>query len=244
MGDAEIVPERAKRVAVVGDSIVGYQNGYYTRKLNEYGLGVKFDQFGASGDTTEGMKKRLPGIVSSGKYSELILAGGVNDLAIGGGGNEGNWKKNFQKFENNIREMIKIAKRNGIEKILLVEVAPWGGSQNSSAIKEERTLEYNRMLAKVAEETGAVLVPVHKIMEGERGKLKEQFTWLKKGNEREWLHPGERGLEMIAKRIAEAGYKFQLMDKILNEGYQYEKSGDYLARLKGKQAPGRIASRY
>ncbi len=244
MADAEIVPLRAKRVAVVGDSIVGFQGGYYTRKLNEYGLGVKFDQFGASGDTTEGMRRRLPGIVGSGKYSELILAGGVNDLAIGGGGNEGNWKKNSQKFENNIREMIKIAKKNGIEKILLVEVAPWGGSQNSSAMKEERTLEYNDMLAKVAKETGAALIPVHKSMEGEKGRLLDQFSGRRKDGAKDWLHPSERGLEMIAKRIAETGYGYQLMDKMLNDGYRYEKSGDYRARLKGALQPARIAARY
>ncbi len=244
MGDAEIVPERAKRVAIVGDSIVGFQSGYYARKLNEYGLGAKFDQFGESGESTDAMRRRLPGIVGSGKYSELIIAEGVNDLAKRGGGSEENWKKNLSDSEKNMREMITVAKRNGIERILIVEVAPWGGSDSSNALKEKRTLEYNTMLAKVAKETGAVLIPVYESMEGEKGRLLERFTWRRKDGEREWLHPGERGLEMIAKRIAESGYKYQLMNKVLNEGYQYEKSADYKARLKGTQAPSRIASRY
>jgi lysophospholipase L1-like esterase len=244
MGDAELVPERAKRVAVVGDSIVGFQNGYYTRKLNEYGLGIKFDQFGVSGESTEAMKGRIRGIAGSGKYSELILAEGVNDLAKRGGGSEENWRKNLSGSEKNMREMVKVAKRNGIERILIVEVAPWGGSDNSNQLKEKRTLEYNEMLAKVAQETGAVLITVHKSMEGEKGKLLEQFTGRRMDGAKDWLHPNEKGLEMIAKRIAESGYNFQIKDKMLNYGYEWEKSADYKARLKGMQQPARIAARY
>lgn len=244
MSDPEIVPLLSKRVAIVGDSIVGFRNGYYTRKLNEYGLGIRFDEFGVSGESTEAMRKRLPGIVGSGKYDELIIAEGVNDLAKRGGGNEENWKKNLKDSETNIREMVKIAKRSGIERILIVEVAPWGGSENSGPLKERRTLEYNKMLAKVAQETGAVLIPVYNSMEGDRGRLLGHFTGRRRDGSTDWLHPGDSGLEMIAKRIAEIGYTFQLMDKIMNEGYKYEKSSDYLGRLKGKNAPERVASRY
>ncbi|MEM4272711.1 MAG: SGNH/GDSL hydrolase family protein [Candidatus Bilamarchaeaceae archaeon] len=240
MGDAEIVPARARRVAVVGDSVVGAQGGYYARILNEYGLGFQFDAFGKTGDTTEGIKKRLPKILRKG-YEELIIAGGVNDLAIFGGAKDSLWKSKFlPQLESNIREMVGLARSKGVKRILLVEVAPWGGSPNSSPLKEMRTVEYNGMLAKVARETGAILVSIHKIMEGENGRMKAALAGKRRDGKTDWLHPGKNGLELIAKRIAEAGYGVPLEENIVNGNLTYVCSADFFlperARGRAKNA--------
>ena len=122
MGDVELVPYKVEHWAYAGDSIArrGFQKagsphntdiGSYVAKFS--GGRVKFDNYGRSCDTTDGMlgKQKIRGErkdsiakVLKGNYEGIIIEIGVNDLG-GSGGTEQNWKKKLAKMRRNIMEM-------------------------------------------------------------------------------------------------------------------------------------------
>jgi lysophospholipase L1-like esterase len=72
-------------IAALGDSITaGYRTeDAYPERLGAW-RGVPVHNFGKAGDTTEGMRRRLPALLASGPAPQLVIVmGGTNDIARG-----------------------------------------------------------------------------------------------------------------------------------------------------------------
>jgi lysophospholipase L1-like esterase len=189
------VPRKIKkRVGVFGHSFVGHYNGHYTRKLNEFCPNVKFEAHGKGNNRVSWAVARLRRI-KRGQYDEIIIHTGVNDIA----GWETGLGKKLAELREKLQRAIKIAKNKGVGRIILVEATPWKGYGTWNEERGECTIEYNRILSELAKEEGVEVVELYDFMEGEPGKLKEEYAG-------DSLHPNREGFEVIAKRIAESKY--------------------------------------
>lgn len=76
---------REASIAALGDSITaGYRTAdAYPERLGKW-RGVPVHNFGVAGDTTEGMRRRLPALLATGPTPQIVIVmGGTNDIAYG-----------------------------------------------------------------------------------------------------------------------------------------------------------------
>lgn len=236
------VPKRVvKRVGVFGHSFVELSQEHYIGKLNSLCPRVKFYAHGKAGSGTSWVVGALEA-TEKGKYDEIIIQTGVNEIAAF---REKNAERQLARMERKLRKAIRIAKRKGAGRVLLVEATPWKGYkvwdkgkhvERWSEWKGEYTKEFNRMLGRLAEKDGVEVVRLYDLMEDgeEVGAMKKEYT-------KDCLHPNRRGQEAMAEAVAEAGYpEWVRGKKRLGEKERREIVERLLEPIKGRVLPKRL----
>jgi len=206
------------RVAVVGDSIVESYDHFYPNLLNEALVRncVEVRGFGRTSDTLRGFmgqepiqgvtKDRLDWVLSGG-LEELVIAMGVNDIAAG---------VTPEKMIGSLAEICERAMDAGVRRIVLVEVAPWGGSPRWNEERQQETLEYNRMLGELACElnfdftlrgcdTEVEVVRIYRRLEAPYYPGYSMYPRISAGRV-DRVHPSQEGLMIIAQEIVRQAY--------------------------------------
>jgi lysophospholipase L1-like esterase len=200
------VPRRIeKKVGIFGHSFVARHQNYYTKKLNEICPNVKFEAHGLRDSGVSWVISELLKI-KRGQYDQAIIHAGINEI---GAWKEETKEKSFGRIQKKLKRAIKIARNKGMGRILLVEATPWRGYVTWNEDRGGYTLEYNKLLAELAEDADVEVVKLYGLMDSGDGRLKEEYSG-------DSLHPNIQGLEVIAKAIAESKYP-QWID--IGQGY-------------------------
>lgn len=156
-------------IVFVGDSITDFF------RLNEYFHGIYVINRGISGDTTDGVLKRLPESVFQLSPSKVFLMIGTNDLPE---------KKNDQDIVNNIRKIItEIRDKCPNTKIYLESIYPVSNARHKkikrfivSKRNNERIMRINQSLEALAHEKEISYIDVYSRLVDETGNLRLEYT--------------------------------------------------------------------
>ncbi len=191
------------KILVIGDS-----NSFgWPEKLEEYCPGVSVKHIGEKSRTIPWVRGQLEK-VGPGKYEDLIVYVGVNDIHNG---------RKLSDMEREIREIQEIALKRGFKKVIFAEVPPWEGYSRWIPESGERTGKFNEMLGKVAAEPGSIAqvaktsgILLEKVPPELRGRLFGA----------DGLHLSRDGQEVVARIIAESAYGSLIWKAI--RGGEYE----------------------
>jgi Txe/YoeB family toxin of Txe-Axe toxin-antitoxin module len=218
-----------KKVGLIGHSFVAYSQEKYAGRLNEFCPSVKFSARGKGGSGMKWVILKLEN-AGRGQYDEVIIHSGVNEIAVF---KPKSWEKQMRWTINGLREAIRLARKKGVKRIILIEATPWKGYPSWTQDKAEYTLEYNRRLAGIAADSADVeLVKLYDKMEGEEpGAMKPGYT-------ADGLHPNSEGLLAIVQEIAMTQYP----EWIENWEEEEKREGPMVAEGQGKREEVRGAT--
>ena len=172
----------AKKILVLGDSLsaglgVDYKQSWpllVQEELNKAGYDYTVINAGISGDTTSGGLSRLPKLISFHQPEIVIL-----EL----GGNDGLRGTPLGSIENNLRRMIELSNKAGVDVLMMgVQLPPnYGASYTTS---------FEAIFANLSDEFGLVLV---------KGELAEM---IKDGlMQPDGIHPNAKGHKIIYQKV-------------------------------------------
>lgn len=156
-------------VVFVGDSITDFF------RLNEFFHGIYIINRGISGDTTDGVLKRLPESVFDLSPSKVFLLIGTNDIGE---------NKSDDHVIGNISEIIdRIKDKCPKTEIYLQSIYPVSNARDRKIKKfivgkrnNEKICRINEGLKKVAKEKGIEYIDVYSNLTDEKGNLKLEYT--------------------------------------------------------------------
>jgi lysophospholipase L1-like esterase len=177
------------RTAVIGDSIVANTNGF-VRFLGANVSGRTFDNMGVVGDGTGSIYSRIRSNVIgsgvSGRYDEVVIEGGVNDLGR---------RNPVEYVTNNLRGMVQEAKSAGL-KVVLLTVTPYRAG--NSVIQQ-----INEIIKRDGRSWGAdAVVDTWTPLADSNGSLRQEHT-----NDRVGLHPNHAGQLVMGQTILATAYR-------------------------------------
>ena len=172
----------AKKILVLGDSLsaglgVDYKQSWpllVQEELNKAGYDYTVINAGISGDTTSGGLSRLPKLISFHQPEIVIL-----EL----GGNDGLRGTPLGSIENNLRRMIELSNKAGVDVLMMgVQLPPnYGASYTTS---------FEAIFANLSDEFGLVLV---------KGELADM---IKDGlMQPDGIHPNAKGHKIIYQKV-------------------------------------------
>jgi len=194
-----------KVINIFGDSITkGHsakrQNGWVNRLKKELNV-FEVNNFGISGDTTDDVLKRFFSENDSNKPDLIIIAIGINDSQYVN--SKETYRVPFEKFENNLLEIIKQA-RKFTQNIIFVGLTkieegklmplPWHKTLYS---EEKDAIKYNAKIKEICEKNNLLFIDMDGVLELED---------LEDG-----LHPNDKGHEKMFQRIKD----FLIENKII-----------------------------
>lgn len=190
MAATPVLTER--RVGVIGDSITA--NGGYVRELNRVceKYNINFSGYGVVNNRTDQMLARFQREIASGGYNEVVIFGGVNDIAS---------DRAMRDITHDLSEMYRAARERGI-RIIAVTVTPWAGYGTSTPQAQRRTLQLNEWIRE-QQRIGNVDVVVDGYAALEQqgtGRLKDEFRG-------DGLHPNPAGQRALGLAIYNAAYR-------------------------------------
>ena len=200
----EAVPTKVIRVGVMGDSITA--NGGYVRMLNELCPGYRFFNHGIGGNQTTQMRRRFKKNIFRRGYEEVIIFGGVNDIAS---------NRSLETIQKALLGMYEAAKEKGI-RVIAVTVSPWGSYQERNLKRfskdvQEKTLMLNSWIRGLKDKgiVDAVADTYHRLVAQDGRSMKEEFRNFPK-RKGDGLHPGPEGQKEIGRVVFEAAYKIRI----------------------------------
>ena len=202
-----VVPSKVIRVGVMGDSITKGWKGYdtyveYVKKLMKIKPQYEFFNHGVGANMTSQMQRRFKKDILDKGYNEVIILGGVNDIASG---------RDLETVQNNLKEMYSAAKKKGM-RVIAVTITPWGTFQDRPGNKkrfpkdvQEKTLKLNQWILD-QKKKGIVheVVDLYPKMKAEDGRsMKKEFRG-------DGLHPSPAGQREIGRIVSQVAYGIRL----------------------------------
>jgi hypothetical protein len=173
----------AGRTAVVGDSIAA---GAFVGILDSSLPTRSFTNFGVVGSGTNAIKRSLQNNVLGRNFDEVIIEGGLNDMSRDDA---------VSYITNNLSEMVRMAKADGLE-VVLTTVTPY----HAEAVKIR---ELNNIILRNGKRWGAdVVVDIHSPIADISGGLQQSLV-----GDRMGLHPNRTGHRLIAQSILQSAYR-------------------------------------
>lgn len=191
---AEITPKNA--TVFFGDSITELcvsEDIYAEYTAN---TGVPVINRGISAECTDEMLKRIETNIVPLSPRNLVMLMGTNDLSYG---------RDEEEILSNIRQMLKIMKEKCPKtNIVLQGIYPTDPERDSlyqrfqlRGRENARICEFNKKLAELATEEGAVFLDVTPLLADENGNLKKEYTY-------DGLHPNVQGYMAVRDEIIKA----------------------------------------
>ena len=171
------------KTVFVGDSITDFCN------LERFYPDVEAYNRGISGDTTDGLLKRMDESIFDLHPSRIVFLMGINDLHIQGK-NPDHTIANYRKIFSQIRDRLPSAR------LIIQSVYPVLNDDFKDI--EERCsagiLQLNTALAALSEEFEAQFVDVYAVLDDGDGRLNRAWT-------DDGLHPNDRGYDAISQAL-------------------------------------------
>ncbi len=192
-------PRRVYSVAALGDSLTDERvgGGRYLRVLRERCPDSRFDAYGVGGQRTDHFRWRLDQqILDTGRYQQLIVLGGVNDLAAAGVRSA-----RIDRTTANLAALYARATGRGME-VVAVTLPPWTGSRSGPDSRREATLGLNAWIRDRA-------------LDGQVARAVDVFDVLRCGGElcREYrrfpddlVHWNERGHRVVGEKLYDEAF--------------------------------------
>lgn len=166
--------------AIAGRRIVDVPNAYPTKlqsllNLEYPGQSITVGNFGVGGERVEdGVRSRLPGILSQQRPGALLLLDGYNnllaacDFRIPGSANSAECVSEIQRVTDQLREAIRLAKGAGVTYVFVSTLTPPGpqSGQFDRRIAPAAIVQANAKIAPAVRAEGAVLVDPYPLFLG------------------------------------------------------------------------------
>ncbi len=192
---------RALNVLAIGDSLTDLRShgGGYLKYLQRRCPRSHFVNLGRGGDMTHQMRRRFEGQVRSipGKYSHVIVFGGVNDII-----SDETAHRTNDKIERDLMAMYKRSRDFGA-RVIAIAVAPWGGFKRYyNARRGRSTRALNAWIAaQVPAAVDLALDPFDLLACGE-SLCPEHVPPFQDG-----IHFGKTGHELLGQALFDAEFK-------------------------------------
>lgn len=177
------------RTAVVGDSIVANTSGF-VRFLGSNVPGRAFDNMGVVGEGTSDihsrMRRNVIGSSAAGRYDEVIIEGGVNDLGQ---------RSPVEYVTNNLRSMVQEARSAGLKVVLLTVTPYYAGAAVIQQINDVIKRDGRGWGAEAVVDTWTPLAD-------SSGGLKQEYV-----GDQMHLHPNNAGQLLMGRTILAAAYR-------------------------------------
>jgi len=205
-GELDVVPTKVIRVGVMGDSITAAFGGYgYVRELNKLCPGYKFFNHGIGANMTNQMQRRFKKDILDKGYNEVIILGGVNDIASG---------RKLETIQKALLEMYTAAKAKGM-RVIAMTITPWGTFQDRPENRkrfpkdvQEKTIALNQW---IWEQKSKGIV--HEVIDLYPKMVDKDGRSLKKEFRGDGLHPSPAGQREMGRIIFETSYRIRVEQK-------------------------------
>ena len=190
-------------IVCLGDSLtVGYQSNFYsgisngipytyhlenmTRtfiKTNSIDANVLIINEGINGDSTDGMIKRLPYILSKEKPDLLILWAGINDLSAG---------RNPLQVIHNLSKIVQLCKDANVSPVICSLSSVTGSNNFNRVIRK-----VNDLILRLCESERLIFVDIY-------GPLTTKEGSLDPANSNDGIHLSDRGYYRVSETVYES----------------------------------------
>lgn len=155
-----------KYVVLFGDSLTqGFNTEQYFKGKPVLNRGISGDTIGTVQDDYRGLLKRLDSSCFNCQPSHIFILIGVNDI------NDGRPIDELINGYKELLERIKLGSPN--TKIFVQSALP---ARDKYAKLNEKIIEYNNKLKKLADEMKVEYIDLYSLMKDEKGELKAEFT--------------------------------------------------------------------
>lgn len=166
--------------AQLGDSPTPQsQYQYWARR--RLGAQVRFRNCGVSGEVTEQIVTRLDACAAGAQV--LIVQGGLNDIARG---------LSVDEAAANLRTMVRRGKARGL-RVAIAELLPWNNGHPQATPRIRRL---NRLIAAIARDEGARVLPWHRAIEDPARPGRMRRDWTIEGD-----HPSAAGYRRLGEAV-------------------------------------------
>lgn len=194
-------PRGPCRVAALGDSLTDYRSGGggYLRWLERRCPESEFVNFGKGGDMVNQMRRRFEAEIAtqpSGRFTHLVVFGGVNDLYSDETAGRSN-----AKIQRDLSAIYERARSRGV-RVVAITVAPWGGfSRWYTQRRGAATEELNAWIK--AGPADAVVDAYALLSCGDRERLCPEYA----APFKDGLHFGKKGQELLGEALYRAEFE-------------------------------------
>jgi lysophospholipase L1-like esterase len=194
-------PRRPCRVAALGDSLTDYRSGGggYLRWLEQRCPESEFVNYGKGGDMVNQMRRRFEAEIAAappGRFTHLIVFGGVNDLYSDETAGRSN-----AKIQRDLAAIYERAHARGL-RVVAITVAPWGGF--SRWYTPRRGAATDELNAWIKAGPADAVVDAHALLScGDRERLCAEYA----APFKDGLHFGKKGQELLGEALYRAEFE-------------------------------------
>ncbi|MBN1282292.1 MAG: hypothetical protein JXA24_00785, partial [Proteobacteria bacterium] len=210
---------RPYRVAILGDSIAASCDFLLPRIIHDRLAPHAVEVFasGRVGDSAGKVMGLAPHRGSRRDLLEEYLRRGCDELVVALGVNAVADGRKANELVSEIASMCERAMDAGVSRIVIVEIAPWGGHARWTPEKQAETLRYNRMLGGLAAmlnfdytvrgcETEVEVARIYEALEDRRSPGRLRYP-RRTGARLDPLHPSEAGIRVMAEEMLRQAYR-------------------------------------